>query len=47
MRQLYVAMSRPKHLLCLAIHKDRVDENAEKLLKENGWDIIKIKAEES
>ncbi len=47
MRQLYVAMSRPKHLLCLAIHKDRVDENAKKLLKENGWNIIKIKAEES
>ncbi len=43
MRQLYVAMSRPKHLLCLAIHKDRVDKNAEKLLKEiNGWNILKL-----
>ena len=43
MRQLYVAMSRPKHLLCLAIHKDRVDENAEKFLKErNGWNILKL-----
>lgn len=42
-RQLYVAMSRPKHLLCLAIHKDRVDENAEKFLKErNGWNILKL-----
>jgi DNA helicase-2/ATP-dependent DNA helicase PcrA len=26
MRQLYVAMTRPMHLLCLAIHKDRITD---------------------
>ncbi len=37
MRQLYVAMSRPKHLLCIAIHKDRIKEEQKSLLERNGW----------
>ncbi|MCP4394604.1 MAG: UvrD-helicase domain-containing protein [Alphaproteobacteria bacterium] len=42
MRQLYVAMSRPRHLLCLAIHKDRITENQEKSLYGLGWNIEKM-----
>lgn len=38
-RNLYVAMSRPTHLLCLAANKDRVaQENAEKLAAQ-GWQV--------
>jgi superfamily I DNA/RNA helicase len=40
MRQFYVAMSRPQHLLCLAIHSDRISESDKELLKKNeGWKI--------
>lgn len=43
MRQLYVAMSRPKHLLCLAMHSDRLSkeykEEYKKLLLKNGWKV--------
>lgn len=39
MRQLYVAMSRPKHLLCFAMHADRVSDDNIKALQEKGWNI--------
>lgn len=39
MRQLYVAMSRPKHLLCFAMHADRVSDDNKKALQEKGWNI--------
>lgn len=39
MRQFYVAMSRPKHLLCLAMHSDRLSEEYKKLLLKNGWKV--------
>ncbi len=40
MRQFYVAMSRPQHLLCLAIHSDRISESDKELLENNeGWKI--------
>jgi len=39
MRQFYVAMSRPKHLLCLAMHSDRISEEHKKLLLKNGWKV--------
>ncbi|NTU73433.1 UvrD-helicase domain-containing protein [Candidatus Roizmanbacteria bacterium] len=37
MRQLYVAMSRPRHLLCLALHSDRLSATHMRLLLEKGW----------
>ncbi len=37
MRQLYVAMSRPKYLLCLAIHSDRISDLQKTQLEEKGW----------
>ncbi len=42
MRQLYVAMSRPKHLLCFAIHQDRISCDQRKKLAELGWNICVI-----
>jgi len=38
---LYVAMSRPTHLLCLAIHNNLTDTDIE-ILKANGFNIIKL-----
>lgn len=39
MRQLYVAMSRPKHLLCFAVHSDHITDAHKSLLSELGWQI--------
>ena len=39
MRQLYVAMSRPKHLLCLALHSDHISDAQKELLRKKGWNI--------
>ena len=39
MRQFYVAMSRPRHLLCLALHSDRISEDYKELLMEKGWKV--------
>lgn len=39
MRQFYVAMSRPKHLLCLAMHSDRISDERKKLLLKNEWKV--------
>lgn len=43
MRQFYVAMSRPKHLLCLAIHSDHISEEQKELLSEIGWKIQQLR----
>jgi len=37
MHQFYVAMSRPKHLLCLAIHSDRISDAQKAALIASGW----------
>lgn len=37
MRKLYVAGSRPRHLLCLALHKDHVDKEKARALVAQGW----------
>lgn len=42
MRQLYVAMSRPKHLLCIAAHKDRITEKYINSLNKVGWSIVSL-----
>ncbi|WP_323837878.1 UvrD-helicase domain-containing protein [Photorhabdus africana] len=39
MRQFYVAMSCPRHLLCLALHSDRISDEQTQLLREYGWKI--------
>lgn len=44
MRQLYVAMSRPKYLLCLALHSDRLSDDDKKLLLEQGWQIKTVES---
>lgn len=42
MRQFYVAMSRPRHLLCLALHADRISDEQTQLLRESGWQVETI-----
>jgi len=37
MRKLYVAASRPRHLLCIAMHKDHISDEQIDQLKANGW----------
>lgn len=39
MRNLYVAMSRPTHLLCLAANESRVPQNVRDALVSKGWHI--------
>jgi superfamily I DNA/RNA helicase len=38
-KKLYVAMSRPKHLLCLATNKNKIDTDTRETLKSIGWKI--------
>ncbi len=42
MRQFYVAMSRPRHLLCLALHSDRLLDHHERLLLDRGWTVLRL-----
>lgn len=37
----YVGLSRPTHLLCMAVHKDRFEEYLSDISQEN-WDIVDI-----
>ena len=39
MRQFYVAMSRPRHLLCLALHSNRISDEHKELLLGKGWKV--------
>lgn len=40
MKQFYVAASRPRHLLCLAINKEYLCDESEEKLKQKGWVIV-------
>ena len=42
MRQFYVAMSRPKYLLCLAIHSDRITAEQRDTLSARGWQLREL-----
>lgn len=42
LKVVYVAMSRPTHLLCAAFHKDRIPPTAHKKLEEFGWSLVTI-----
>lgn len=42
LRQLYVAISRPQHLLCLAIHRDHLSVEQGNDLENNGWCVKPI-----
>ncbi len=45
MRQLYVGMSRPKHLLSLAIHTDHISEKQKAELINSGWAVKNLTQE--
>lgn len=40
-RMIYVGFSRPTHLLCFAVHKDRFDANLNNIDR-NKWEIIEL-----
>lgn len=40
MRNLYVAMSRPTHFLCMAANESRVEQKTISALAEKGWEIL-------
>ena len=42
MRKLYVAGSRPRHLLCMAIHQDHVNVDQEAALQGLGWKVTRV-----
>ena len=44
-RNLYVAMSRPRHLLCLAMNKERIEPGKVEALLAKGWAISEISVE--
>jgi len=39
LKRLYVAASRPRHLLCLALHMDNISDEQIKALHAKGWQI--------
>lgn len=42
LKKLYVATSRPRHLLCLAIHKDHISHEQFEALNAKGWSIASV-----
>jgi len=42
LKKLYVAASRPRHLLCLAIHKDHISHEQIEALNAKGWNIEQV-----
>jgi hypothetical protein len=42
MKQLYVAMTRPKHLICIAIDESRFPEAKRALAIANGWNVVDL-----
>jgi superfamily I DNA/RNA helicase len=42
MRQFYVAMSRPKHLLCLAVHASRITTEQKRALQARDWRLYEL-----
>lgn len=44
MKMSYVGFSRPTHLFCMAIHKDRLESTLENMNKEL-WEIIELPAQ--
>ena len=39
LKRLYVAASRPRHLLCLALHMDNISDEQIEALHAKGWQI--------
>ena len=43
-KRVYVGMSRPSHLLCLAISSEHISDNQVAALGANGWNVVKVEA---
>lgn len=46
-RNLYVATSRPSHLLCLAMNSERAPTQYVQALHDRGWQVIRLGADEA
>jgi hypothetical protein len=46
LKMVYVGMSRPTHLLCLAAHKSQIPENEIPSI-ENNWELVRVYEDES
>jgi len=46
MRVLFVGMTRPKELLCLAIHQNNIGEKEKDWLRAIGWNIVELHKED-
>ncbi len=44
MRKLYVAGSRPRHLLCIALHKDHIQKDQIAELEKLNWAVVSLPA---
>ncbi len=44
MKRIYVAMTRPKELLCLAVHRDHVSRDQRNALERRGWSVQDLAA---
>jgi DNA helicase-2/ATP-dependent DNA helicase PcrA len=42
MKQLYVAMTRPKHLIGITIDKSRIPEDKREIAISNGWNVVDL-----
>ncbi|WP_320168253.1 hypothetical protein [Mangrovibacterium marinum] len=40
LKMAYVGMSRPRFMLCMAIHKDRFDEELD-LVNDGLWEVVR------
>lgn len=45
LRQHYVAMTRPSHLLCLAMREDSLADKEIEMLKDRGWRLARVSNE--
>ena len=43
MKQLYVAMTRPKYLLCMAMDVSRITSEQKQLAEALGWNVVELK----
>lgn len=42
MKQLYVAVTRPRYLLCIAMDKSRITNNQKEIAENLGWNIVEL-----
>ena len=41
-KRIFVGMTRPSHLLCLAIYSEHISDAQSKILKVSGWNVVNV-----